>query len=93
MRTARKSPNLSPAMLILIAGCLAVAGAAWSVVYSKSAAGAIALILKMVFRKSMLDDALTPRRLCFVLFGHCFGVLVDRQQIARHFPRHVCHHR
>jgi len=38
-------------MLFLIAGCLTVAGGVWSFMYSKSAAGAVAVILKMIFRE------------------------------------------
>jgi len=44
-----------PAMVVLIAGCLALTGLAWSLVYRKSLAGTLAVILRMVFRDFLLS--------------------------------------
>ncbi|ORY30380.1 UNC-50 protein [Naematelia encephala] len=48
-----------PAMLILISGCLAVAGLAWGLVYQRSFTGIITIMLKMVFRDFLLISLLT----------------------------------
>ncbi|KAK1921594.1 transport-related protein [Papiliotrema laurentii] len=45
-----------PAMIVLIAGCLAVAGLAWSLVYKQSASAAIYIILRMIFRDFLLSS-------------------------------------
>ncbi|WOO80529.1 Protein GMH1 [Vanrija pseudolonga] len=47
-----------PAMLILIAACLVVTGGAWALLYKTSTAGAIALVLRMVFRDFILGSLL-----------------------------------
>ncbi|GFZ47725.1 hypothetical protein JCM24511_05472 [Saitozyma sp. JCM 24511] len=55
-----------PAMLILISGCLAVAGLAWSLVYRKSLSGAVLIILRMIFRDFLLTSFLVATLLYFI---------------------------
>ncbi|WWC86883.1 uncharacterized protein L201_001762 [Kwoniella dendrophila CBS 6074] len=45
-----------PAMLLLIAGCLAVAGVSWSILYKYSITETISTILLMIFRDFLLSS-------------------------------------
>lgn len=54
-----------PAILILIAGCLAVSAIAWSVVYSYSPLQAVELALLMIFRDYLLMGVMIATLLWF----------------------------
>ncbi|OXC70453.1 hypothetical protein AYX13_00928 [Cryptococcus neoformans] len=55
-----------PAMLILIAGCLAAAGVAWSLVYRLPISNLIALPLLMIFRDFLLSSLAVATVLYFL---------------------------